>query len=74
MLMNLCQTEKARYYERVIQKLQNELGLQISSFPVLNIYPVEEGYSEGEDTTTYYNVDHISKEDFATEKTQITTY
>jgi hypothetical protein len=24
MLMNLCQTEKARYYGRVIQKLQNE--------------------------------------------------
>jgi hypothetical protein len=42
MLMNLCQTEKARYYERVIQKLQNELGLQISSFPDLNIYPVED--------------------------------
>lgn len=58
----LCQTERARYYARVIQKLQSELGLQIASFPDLNIYPAgEERYSQ--DDITCYDVDHLSKED-----------
>ena len=51
------------YYARVIQKLQNELDLQVSSFPDLNIFPLEgEGYSQ-DDVTTYYDVEYVSKED-----------
>jgi hypothetical protein len=51
------------YYARVIQKLQNELGLQVSSFPDLSLYPAEgEVYSEcGEDIT--YDVDYVSNQD-----------
>jgi hypothetical protein len=51
------------HYARVIQKLQNELGLRISSFPEVNLYPAEgKVYFEcGEDIT--YDVDYISKED-----------
>jgi hypothetical protein len=61
---NLCETEKMKYYARVIQKLQNELGLQVSSFPDLNIYPAEEeGYSQEDDITTYYDVDYVSKQE-----------
>ena len=61
---NLCETEKMRYYARVIQKLQNELGLQVSSFPDLNIFPFEEaGYSQDDDITTYYDVDYVSNQD-----------
>jgi hypothetical protein len=56
--------EKMRYYARVIQKLQNELGLQVSSFPDLNIYPAkEEGYSQEDDITTFYDVDYVSKQE-----------
>ncbi|MGI8833976.1 MAG: hypothetical protein ACR2IS_15235 [Nitrososphaeraceae archaeon] len=55
--------EKMRYYALVIQKLQRELGIQVASFPNLDIYPVEgETCSQGDDIT-YYNVEHISKED-----------
>lgn len=54
---NLCQTERARYYARVIQKLQNELGLPVSSFPDLNIFPLEgEGYSQ-DDINRNYDVE-----------------
>jgi hypothetical protein len=64
---NLCQIERARYYARVIQKLQYELGLQISSFPDLDIYPAEEerGRNSEEDgnVTTPYDIDYISKEE-----------
>jgi hypothetical protein len=51
------------YYARVIQKLQNELGLQVSSFPDLNLYPAEgEAYSD-DDVTIHYDVEYVSKED-----------
>jgi|SRR5919112_1954698 hypothetical protein len=60
---NLCQTERTRYYARVIQKLQNELGLPVTSFPDLNIFPLEkEGYSQDE-INGYYNVEYISDQD-----------
>jgi hypothetical protein len=39
-------------YARVIQKLQNELGLPVSSFPNLNIYPLEGEACSQNDTTT----------------------
>src|ERR671915_232710 len=56
----LCQTERARYYARVIQKLQNELGLRVSSFPDLSIYPLEgEGYTQ-DDRDRFYDVEYIS--------------
>ena len=59
----LCQTERARYYARVIQKLQNELGLPVTSFPDLNIFPLEgEGYSQ-EDIDRYYEIEYISDQD-----------
>lgn len=59
----LCQTERARYYARVIQKLQNELGLPVSSFPDLNIFAFEgEGYSQS-DLDRYYDVEYISNQD-----------
>jgi hypothetical protein len=53
------------YYARVIQKLENELGLSISSFPDLNIYPVEGGRhpEEIDDVNTPYDIDHIPKEE-----------
>lgn len=60
---NLCQTQRARYYARVIQKLQNGLGLPVSSFPDLNIYALEgEGYSQS-DIDRYYEVEYISNQD-----------
>jgi hypothetical protein len=56
--------EKMRYYARVIQKLQNELCLPISSFPDLNIFPlVGAGDTQDDDITTYYDVDYISNQD-----------
>lgn len=59
----LCQTERARYYARVIQKLQHELGLPVSSFPDLNIFPLEgEMYSQ-EEIDSYYEVEYISNQD-----------
>jgi hypothetical protein len=62
---NICQTERARYYARVIQKLQYELGLEISSFPDLDVYPAEgERYFEVDSNVTNpYDIDHISNED-----------
>jgi hypothetical protein len=51
------------YYARVIQKLENELGKPVSSFPDLNIFPLEgEGYSQ-DDINRYYDVEYVSKED-----------
>ena len=62
--LNKFELEKMRDYARVIQKLQNELGLQVSSFPDLNIYPAEgEGYSQDDDITTYYDVEYVSNQD-----------
>jgi hypothetical protein len=60
---NKLELPQMEYYAKVIQKLQNELGLWVSSFPEVNLYPAEEKvYSEcGEDIT--YDVDHISKEE-----------
>jgi hypothetical protein len=50
-------------YARVIQKLQNELGLPISSFPDLNLFPLEaKGYSEN-GASRYYNIEYISNQD-----------
>ena len=61
--LNKFEREKMRYYARVIQKLQNELGLPVSSFPDLDIYPVEEeGYSQDNDISAYYDVDYVSNE------------
>jgi hypothetical protein len=62
--LNKFEREKMRYYARVIQKLQNELGLQVSSFPDLNVFPFEgAGYSQDGDITTYYDVDYVSKQE-----------
>ena len=60
---NNFELARMEYYARVIQKLQNELGLQVSSFPDLSLYPAEgEVYSEcGEDIT--YDVDYVSNQD-----------
>jgi hypothetical protein len=60
---NKFELARMEYYARVIQKLQNELGLQVSSFPDLSLYPAEgEVYSEyGEDIT--YDVDYVSNQD-----------
>ena len=61
---NKFELARMEYYARVIQKLQNELGLPVSSFPDLNIYPAEvEGYSQVDDITTYYDVDYVSNQD-----------
>jgi hypothetical protein len=57
--LNKYELENMRHYAKVIQRLQAELGLTISSFPNLNIYPAKEGYSE----VTYDNVDYDSEED-----------
>jgi hypothetical protein len=40
---NKFEPRRMEYYARVIQKLESELGLPISSFPDLNIYPAEDG-------------------------------
>ena len=62
---NKFELARIEYYARVIQKLQNELGLQVASFPDLNLFPLEgEVYSQDDDdVNTYYNVDYISKQD-----------
>jgi hypothetical protein len=60
---NKFELARMEYYARVIQKLQNELGLPVSSFPDLNIYPAERNaYSEEDDINTYYDVDYVSKQ------------
>jgi hypothetical protein len=38
---NKFELARMEYYARVIQKLQNELGLRVSSFPDLSLYPAE---------------------------------
>jgi hypothetical protein len=59
----LCETERAKYYARVIQKLQNELGLPVTSFPDLNVFPLEsEGLSQDE-INRYYDIEYISNEE-----------
>ena len=61
---NKFELARMEYYARVIQKLQNELGLPVSSFPDLNIHPAEEeGYSQVDDIATYYDVEYVSNED-----------
>ena len=61
---NKFELARMEYYARVIQKLQNELGLPISSFSELNIYPAErQAYPEDDDVTTCYDVGYVSKED-----------
>jgi hypothetical protein len=61
---NLCQTERARYYARVIQKLQYELGLPVSSFPDLDIYPLEgDAYSQGDGISNPYDIEYVSIQD-----------
>jgi hypothetical protein len=59
----LCQTQRARYYARVIQKLQHELGLPVSSFPDLNIFPIEEEGLSQDQINRYYEVEYISNEE-----------
>jgi hypothetical protein len=60
---NLCQTERMKYYARVIQKLQYELGLPISSFPDLNLFPAEgQGHSQDDGISTPYDIDYVSKQ------------
>ena len=61
--LNKFELEKMRYYARVIQKLQNELGLPVSSFPDLNIFPLEGERYFQDDVTSYYDVQYVSKED-----------
>jgi hypothetical protein len=49
--------------QELFKRLQNELGLPISSFSELNIFPLKgEGYSQ-DDITTYCDVDYVSKQD-----------
>lgn len=62
---NKFEPRRMEYYARVIQKLENELGLSISSFPDLNIYSAEGGrYSEdGDNVNSPYDIDHISSLD-----------
>jgi hypothetical protein len=62
--LNKFELARVEYYARVIQKLQHELGLSVSSFADLNIFPLEEaGYSQDDDNTTYYDVDYVSNQD-----------
>jgi hypothetical protein len=43
--------------------LQNELGLPVTSFPDLDVFPLEgEGYSQ-EDIDRYYDVEYIPSQD-----------
>jgi hypothetical protein len=61
---NLFQTERARYYARVIQKLQYELGLPVSSFPDLDIYPLEgDACSQGDGISNPYDIEYVSIQD-----------
>jgi hypothetical protein len=61
---NKFELARMEYYAKVIQKLQNELGLKVSSFPDLNIFPLEEaGYSQDDYNTTYYDLDYVSNQD-----------
>ena len=60
---NKFELARMEHYARVIQKLQNELGLRVSSFPDLNIFPLEgEGQSQ-DDISRYYEVEYISNQD-----------
>ena len=60
---NKFELARMEHYARVIQKLQNELGLEVSSFPDLYIFPLEgEGYSQ-DDINRYYDVECVSNQD-----------
>jgi hypothetical protein len=61
---NKFELPQMEYYAKVIQKLQYELGLLVSSFPALNIYPKEgEGYSQGDGILTPYEIDYVSRQE-----------
>ena len=60
---NNFELRQMEYYARVIQKLQHELGLPVTPFPDLNLYPLkEEGHSQ-EDIDRYYDVEYVSKQE-----------
>ncbi|MGA6990983.1 MAG: hypothetical protein WBX81_11240 [Nitrososphaeraceae archaeon] len=46
---NNYELDRMEYYENVIQKLQSELGLHISSFPDLGLVPQEYHYDDSYD-------------------------
>jgi hypothetical protein len=63
---NKVEPPQMEYYARVIQKLQYELGLPVSSFPDLNIFPLEgEGHyqDDSDGLSTPYDIEHASKQD-----------
>ena len=49
-VIELSEIEKMYYYAEVIQKLQRELGLPISSFPDLGLVPEGYQYEYSEDS------------------------
>jgi hypothetical protein len=62
---NKIELPQMEYYAKVIRKLQHELGLPITSFPDLDLYPLdEEGHSQ-EDIDRYYDVEPASKQEMS---------
>ena len=48
---NKDEIDRLYYYVEVIQKLQQELGLPLSSFPSLGLPPLEQAHDASEDST-----------------------
>jgi hypothetical protein len=46
---NKCEFDRRYHYAEVIQKLQKELGLRISSFPHLGLIPKNPNYNPSEE-------------------------
>jgi hypothetical protein len=56
---NKYELDKLYYYAEVIQKLQRELGLPVSSFPSLGLSPQEQAYDPSEDHDPSEEFDRI---------------
>ena len=56
---NKYELDKLYYYAEVIQKLQRELGLPVSSFPSLGLSPQEHAYDPSEDHDPSEEFDRI---------------
>ena len=60
---NRYELDKLYYYAEVIQKLQRELGLPVSSFASLGLSPKEQAHNSSEDYEPYEEIDRIMRDE-----------
>jgi hypothetical protein len=63
---NKDEIDRLYYYAEVIQKLQGELGLPVSSFPSLGLSPLQQAHdtSEDYDLADDFNIAMRSEQDY----------